>query len=507
MVWPHNGLPRHCAPCNDKPILNSFCAVKHQENSELNPNSWFLIKTMKKQNRIAFFNILSTILLRGISIFTSPLFSRLLGTGGYGILSAYNTWASVFAISGTLQTQGTLVNARVEYPAEQQKQYQSAAMGLSLSFFLTVSAVIVLFMKPIAGFLKLPAFLVVLMLAQAFGTFCMGFLNNKFTYEFKAGRNMLLSVGVSLATLTLSLILVLNMAPENRYLGRIFGNAFVFGLLGAAVCIWVLRSGRVFFRREYWKFCLFLAIPMVFQNLSDLLLNHSDLVMLRQMAGDSAGGIYGLAYNFGNIIFTIFAALNNSWVPFFFEDLKNGEREAVQQKSKNFLELYTVLSVGFVLLMTEIFHLYAGRDFWAGTSLIPLFVAGYYVNFLCTFPVNYEYFHKKTAVVAAVTVSTALLNLVLNYILILKIGMAGAAIATLISHLLQFTLHFTYARFVLKEGEYPFGTFRWVPYAVCFGAVCVLVYLTPKLWYVRWALGAAVGGWELLQLKKRKGIF
>ena len=76
---------------------------------------------MKKQNRVAFFNILSTVLLRGISIFTAPLFTRLLGTNGYGVTQIYNTWVAVIAIVFTLQTQGTLVNARVEYPEDRQK--------------------------------------------------------------------------------------------------------------------------------------------------------------------------------------------------------------------------------------------------------------------------------------------------------------------------------------------------------------------------------------------------
>ena len=66
---------------------------------------------MKKQNRIAFLNMLSTLLLRGLSIVTSAIFSRLLGTNGYGVLSTYNVWVSVAAITGTLQTSGTLVNA------------------------------------------------------------------------------------------------------------------------------------------------------------------------------------------------------------------------------------------------------------------------------------------------------------------------------------------------------------------------------------------------------------
>ena len=41
---------------------------------------------MKRQNKVAFFNILSTMLLRSISIITAPLFSRMLGADGYGIV-------------------------------------------------------------------------------------------------------------------------------------------------------------------------------------------------------------------------------------------------------------------------------------------------------------------------------------------------------------------------------------------------------------------------------------
>ena len=68
---------------------------------------------MKKRNRVAFFNIFSTVLLNGISILTGPLFSRLLGDSGYGALKIYNIWVSILTVVFTLQTQATLVNARV----------------------------------------------------------------------------------------------------------------------------------------------------------------------------------------------------------------------------------------------------------------------------------------------------------------------------------------------------------------------------------------------------------
>ena len=459
---------------------------------------------MKRQNRVAFFNILSTLLLRGISIFTGPLFTRMLGTGGYGELSIYNIWVSVLAIAFTMQTQGTLINARVEYPADKQSGYQSSVMSLSLMVFLLCGGVTVLFLKPISDLLGLHWGLVLLMLLQAFGTFCTNFLNNKLTYEFKAGRNMLLSLGITLTTLVTSVILIRMMPEEYNYVGRVLALSLTYGGLGIGVCVYILRKGKTFYNRDYWKLCIPLALPAVFYNLSDLALGQSDQVMLRQMLGSAFVGQYSYALKFGGIMFTIFCALNNSWAPFFFEDFKNGERDKVKKQARNFLELFTVLSAGFILLGQEVFHVYARQDFWAGTPLIPIFVTSFFLNFLCTFPINFEFYHKKTKVVATVTITSSLINIALNYFLIGKIGMAGAAIATCLSHCFQFTVHYVYTRYFLHPDDFPFGVTLWAKYALCYLTVVAIVYLLPNLWQIRWGLGAFLGLWEVYRVKKRK---
>ena len=459
---------------------------------------------MKKQNRIVFFNILSTVLLQGISLFTAPVFSRLLGTRGYGVVSIYTVWMGVAAIACTLQTYGTIVNARVEYPEEQQSRYQSSIMTLSLLVWLACSVLVVMFLPQISALLKLHWALILLLMFHAFGNFCFNFLNSKFTYEFKADKNMIVSVGVTLSTLILSVALILALPEEINYYGRILGMALTYGIMGVGICIYVLAKGKTFYNREYWRLALTLALPVVFYSLSDILLGHCDRVMLQQMMSESMVGQYSLAYNFGGIMFTIFAALNNSWTPFFFDDMKQGRKDAMRSQAKNFLEVFTVLSVGFILLATEVYHVFARQDFWPGTPLIPIFVASYYLNFLCTFPVNYEYYHKKTKVVAVVTVFASLVNIGLNYVLIRSIGMMGAALATMISHGLQLLLHYSYVRYVLKKGEYPFGIRIWAKYAVAFCAVAALVYMTEDMWLLRWAIGAAIGLWELLRIRKRK---
>ncbi len=459
---------------------------------------------MKRQNRVAFFNILSTVLLNGISIITGPLFSRLLGDSGYGTLRIYNVWVSVIAILFTLQTQGTLVNARVEYPEEAQKRYQSSVMSLSLLVFLACSATVLVLLKPISAMLKLEPALIGLMLLQAFGTFCVNFLNTKYTYEFKAGRNMVTSLAVTLVTLTLSILLILQLPHETRYYGRIVAIASTYGLIGIPVCILILARGKTFFNREYWKFCVALAIPAVFHNLSDLILGQSDQVMLQHMTDVATVGHYGYAWQFANILFVLFGALNKTWCPFFFEEMKQGKREAMMAKTRNFLELFTILACGFVLLTPEVFHIYAREDYWSGTTVIPLFVASYYINFLCTFPVNFEYYHKQTKVVAVVTIFSSLVNVVLNYFFIKAIGMHGAALATVLSHGLQLLLHYVYCRFRLKQGEYPFKIGLWAKFAMGFLAVMAFAYLTEGIWVIRWGVGAALGIFELLRLKKRK---
>ena len=459
---------------------------------------------MKRQNRVAFFNILSVILLNGISIITGPLFSQMLGTSGFGVLKIYNIWVSVIAIVFTLQTQQTLVNARVQYPEEEQRRYQSAAMGLSLMVFAACSGLILLFLEQVSGLLDLEPMLIALMLLQAFGTFCVSFLNTKYIYEFKAGRNMVMSLAVTLVTLVLSVILILQLPYETRYYGRVVAIAATYGIIGLPVCAMILAQGKVLFHREYWKFCFLLAIPAVFHNLSDLILGQSDQVMLQHMLGVDSVGIYGYAWTFGNILFVIFGALNRTWCPFFFDEMKEGKLDAMMEKTRNFLELFTILACGFMLLTPEVFHVYAlSRDYWPGTMVIPLFVASYYVNFLCTFPVNYEYYRMKTKVVAAVTIFSSLLNVALNFFLIRAIGMAGAALATAISHGVQLTLHHLYCRH-LGQGNYPFPMKVWAKYGAAFGLVLAFVYAAESIWFLRWGVGAVLGIFELLRIKKRK---
>ena len=79
------------------------------------------MKSNKSVNIITILNILSTLILQGLTFFASPIISRMLGPSNYGMASVYATWVALFSTVFGLQTQSTIAVARKEYPEEEQK--------------------------------------------------------------------------------------------------------------------------------------------------------------------------------------------------------------------------------------------------------------------------------------------------------------------------------------------------------------------------------------------------
>lgn len=462
---------------------------------------------MKNANRIIFLNILSTVIIQGLNFLSSPIFSRMLGTENYGVVSLYNTWTMIISAVFSLQVGSTLQIARNRFPLEDQDRYQSSILGFGTVTYLAFTLVVFLFLNAISRLIKMEQAMILVMILQSYGQFCLTFANSKYTYEFKANRNFVLSVVTSACSIGLSVLLIFEMPQENNYWGRIMGNAVTYALMGLVAWILIFPKGRVFFRAEYWKFALPLGLPLILHSLSGLILSQSDRVMLQHMGTEAMVGIYSLAFSFSTVLNVIWNALNNSWVPFYYEYTRTGQIEEMKKRVRNYLELFTVISTGFVLLSTEVYHIFADQRFWDGTNLVPVLAIGYYMVFLYSFPVNFEFFHQKNKFIAATTILAAVCNIVLNYFFINTMGYFGAAVATAIAHGLQFMFHYVCARFVIAKGDFPFSFGMLMTYAVPFLVIAVLCTIVTDFALVRWCLGAAIGVWELLRIIKRKKIF
>ena len=462
---------------------------------------------MISKNKTTLFNIASTFLLQGLAFISGPIFSGALGTENYGIAAVYLTWVQVASALFSLQAAGTVSVARVYFPLEEQPQYQSSVLSLATILYTSFSILAILVSLILKNFIALSLRMILLGLLHGWGLCVVGFMNNKFTYEFKADKNFILSVVVSVLTIGCSILLIHVFPKSENYWGRIIGQSSIYTIIGLIFFIYILKTGKVIFKKEYWKFTLPIALPTVFHVLSHILLNQSDRVMLQSMVSNSAAGIYALACTFGAVLSSIWSALNNSWVPFYYEYTRQGQIAEMKRHAKNYMELFTVLAVGFILLSREVFHIYARGEFWEGTDLIPLFSIGYYFVFLYSFPVNYEFYNKKTKTIAIGTTATALINIVLNYFLIKWNGILGAVIATAVAHAVLFVFHLFCAKRLKVEEPFPFKTKEFMPGFMTICAVCALYWFTRNIWYIRWVIAAILGAYELWTVIRRKEIF
>lgn len=462
---------------------------------------------MKSKNKITLFNMASTIVLQGLAFFSGPIFSSALGTNNYGIAAVYLTWVQIASTVFSLRAAGAVAVARIQFPLEEQDKYQSSTLSLATFSYASFSLITILLAVLFGNRFGLSVPMIALGLAQGWGLYCVTFMNAKLTYEFKADKNFILSVLTSALTIGASLLLIKTYNAEDNYWGRIIGQSAVYTVIGIIIYIIVLKNGKLVVSKEYWKFALPITIPTIFHSLAHIVLNQSDKIMIQGMVNNSAAGIYALASTFSAVMNAIWHAFNNSWVPFYYEYTKQGQIDEMKKHARNYTELFTIVVIGFILLSREVFHLYAAdREFWSGTDLIPLFSIGYYFVFLYSFPVNYEFYNKKTKTIAVGTTSAAVLNIVLNYIMIIWWDITGAVIATAISHGLQFGFHFFCAKRI-KGSTFPFAVKEFIPGFAAVCGACVLYWFTREFWYIRWVLGAALGVYILMKILRRKEVF
>lgn len=461
----------------------------------------------KKLNQVVFFNMLGPILLNGINFFTVPIFTRLLGTEHYGVYTIYASYQSLLVIIMGLQTQGIIAPTSIYYNGEKREKCFSNALTITLLSCVFFSLIIGIFMPWISKVTKLSVAMLTIMVIHTIGMAGTQWALFKFTYDKQAKTNFIYSTLIALSSVGLSLLFIQHLMKEQpSYLGYAVGHMIPYAIAGTSFFIYFLAKGRSFFSKKEWAFCLPLCLPLVFHGLSNMILHQCDKIMVQNFIGDSAAGIYGFSVVFANVMNIIFNALNNTWVPFYHDDIREGRRDQLRKKTNNYVFLFTCLTIGFIMAMPEVVRIFAESDFWPSIKLIPILVGGIYFIFLYSFPVNFEFYFKKTKSIALGTMLACLCNIILNYFLIQWIGMLGAAVATLVSYALLYLFHLFIARVIIKE-EYHYPYKFFYIYLLVVAAMIGLFYLILDLVLIRWAIFLLAAALILWRIYKNKSIF
>ncbi len=204
----------------------------------------------------------------------------------------------------------------------------------------------------------------------------------------------------------------------------------------------VPRLVRRDFSLPLYRELLAFGIPMMIgYELSGIVLGVGDRYVIHGTIGEQPLGLYSAAYNLCQYVQTVFvASVGQAVTPLYMQmfDQKGPEETAafVGRSLRNYVLFGAPVIAGLAAVGPALLPTLASEKYASAAIIIPWVIAGMVVDGSNTMVAAGLFIHRKTKQIMSVVLSAAILNVVLNIILVPRIGILGAAIATLVSYLL-----------------------------------------------------------------------
>lgn len=393
-------------------------------------------KKMPLAVKASFWYTVCSILQRCISVFTVPLFTRLLSTEQYGLLALYQSWTGIFIIFTTLNLQyGSFNTAMVKYE-EDRDTYISAISGLCLLLTCLWACIYFILSSSINVLTGLPTFLMFVLLLETLATTILGFWTGKKRFDYQYKGFILVTLLMSVLSPILGIVMVTNVSIENRGSARILSNALIVIVIGVIFFIYNVLKGKKLFVKKYWKYALSFNIPLIPYYLSQVVFNQSDRIMISRMVGNDKAGIYSVAYQISIILSFVLNAINNSYVPWVYKKMKEKDYGGIDKATNIIAGLMAALLLGIVIIAPEIILIMGGQAYYEAIWIVPPVAATVLLTFYTQLFINIEFYFEEKNYLVAGSILSALVNIILNFLLIPKVGYIVAGYTTLISYLI-----------------------------------------------------------------------
>ncbi len=408
-------------------------------------------RKMPLEAKISFSYAMCSVLQNCIGFITLPLFTRLLTTDQYGQATIYASWSSFLVILLTLQLPyGSFARAMVKFEDNRDK-YISSVEGICICLSVIFLLIYLPFRIHWNRLFELPTSIMLLMVCEILATSGIAFWSGKKRFEFRYKEVIVVTLLLSVLSPVLQYILVIN--SEEKGYARIIGGASVSILFGGAIFLSCIFKGKDLFNKEYWKYALGFNIPLLAYYFSQMLFNTSDRIMISHMAGTDKAAVYGVAYTLAILLNFVLTAINNSYVPWFYEKLKEGRQEDNKLVANAIAILMSFLLLGIIWFAPEVIGIMAGEEYMDAIWVVPPVAMSVLLLFYSQLSINFVFFYEEKKMLVYASIGAAATNVLLNYILIPVYGYYAAGYTTLISYLLFAVANYFAMKKILKKYE------------------------------------------------------
>ena len=380
---------------------------------------------------------LSNFLTKGLVFLTTPIFARIMSVKAFGEYSAFTTWQALLLCILPLGLDTTVARARLDFP-DRLGGYMSSVATASAVFTTLVYGVVLLFSNFFMDLFGMDMTLIHIMFAYMVFHPALTLFQARNGAEFRYKT----STAISLSSAVLSIIfaILFSWTFENQTLGRVVGYDGVYIVFCVVLFVYILWKGRTV-KWEYIRYGLKLALPLVPHIVSMYLLASADKLVIQRLCGDEAVAYYNIGFTCAVVISMLSNSVNSAMSPWLYQSLHDKNYAKIKLVNKVYVGAFVFVTVGLLLIAPEIMLIIGGEKYRQAQGVLMPIMAGCCCNFIYTSYVNVETFLKKPGMISLGTVTTACINIVLNFIFVDLYGYEAAAYTTMVCYIILLIFH------------------------------------------------------------------
>ena len=438
--------------------------------------------SMSAPVKAAFWFTVCSFLQRGVSMITTPIFTRLLPTEEYGLYSTYLSWQTVLLMVVSLSLYKAIMNLYVKY--EDRERVLSAVCGLELMLSFIWLLIGLTFKEKIAELLGISATLVCCLFIYFMfqSVFQCWSLYKRYIYDYKI--LIIVTLFLTAGSAFLGVFSVIFISPTAS--SRAVSDVMVLTVIGIVLYITVFRKGKVFYDKKIWLFSLGFCVPLMPHYLSEFILQSSDKIMINYLCGSGDVALYSVAYSAGSLITLVTNSINSTFAPYQYQKIKSGEYSLLSKRANEVLAFVGVMLAGIMIFSREIVLVFGGMKYIESVDVIIPICIGVFFNYVFQLFARVQEYYERKLMVVIPSILCAALNLILNYIFINLCGYQAAAYTTFFCYALFCLVHYFFYKKVCREmlnGEKLYDARTIL--LISLGVICVgmvTMFLNHVLW-------------------------
>ena len=386
-------------------------------------------KQLAKNTIIIFFGKVCTQL---ISFFLLPLYTGYLNTSQYGKVDLITTYVTLLVPLITLELEMSIFRWLVDSRGKEKDEEKLISnnfyiLTIGLTIFTIIYIIVTSFWHIEFRWLILID-IIVCTLSGNFLQVARGF-----------GRTLDYSIsciitGVTTIISNIVLIVFLGLRAD----GMIISMALANGLCSLYLFLRMKLYNKINFKLRDTKLIKEMnkySIPLIPNGVSWWIVNVSDRSIISIVLGSAANGLYAVSNKFPTILSSLLGIFNLSWSESAALHINAPDRdEFFSSVCNTIVKLFTSLGVGMIACMPFVFPILINYKYDEAFYYIPFLVLGSVFNVLICLYSGIYIAKKLTKQAATTSVIGAVINILVNIVLIKYIGLYAAALSTTLSY-------------------------------------------------------------------------